>query len=127
MDPELPALPIGRTGRLEAAGLANAAGNRALIVRQDATPRALVTSESGESERERVVVVPLDDDVELRVDGDALAVWLAEGSVGGTSGGRVPAWANAIGYVLILLIVAFVILGGATFFGWILDLAGAGR
>jgi hypothetical protein len=127
VDPELPALPIGRTGRLEAASLANAAGNRALIVRQGGTPRALVTSERGESERERVVVVPLDDDVELRVDGDALAVWLAEGSVGGASPGAVPAWANAIGFILIILVVAFVILGGATFFAWILDLAGAGR
>jgi hypothetical protein len=127
VDPELPPLPIGRTGRLSAASLPNAAGNYALLVRQDATPRALLTSEAGPGERERVVVVPLDDDVDLRVDGDALAVWLAEGSMRGASGTGVPAWANAIGYVLIVLIVLFVVLGGATFFGWILDLTGVGR
>jgi hypothetical protein len=126
VDPELPPLPIGRAGRVEAASLTNAAGNHALLVRQGAAPRALVTSEQGD-DRERVVVVPLDDDVELRVDGDALAVWLAEGSVTGAGGARVPGWANAIGYVLILLVVVFVILGGATFFGWIFDLAGAAR
>jgi hypothetical protein len=127
VDPELPPLPIGRTGRLEAASLTNAAGNHALLVRQDASPRALVTSEPSGGERERLVVVPLDEDAELRVDGDALAVWLAEGSMTGSHGPGVPAWANAVGYVLILLIVVFVVLGGATFFGWILDLVGAGR
>lgn len=107
--------------------MSNAAGNHAVLMREGTTPRALVTSEAGPADRERVVVVPLDDDVELRVDGDALAVWLAESSVTGAAGARVPAWANAIGYILIVLIVVFVVLGGATFFGWILDLARSTR
>ncbi len=127
MDPELAPLPIGHAGRLEAVGLTNATGNHALLVRQDEAPRALITAATGSAERERLVVVPLDDDVELHVDGDALAVWLAEGSMAPSTGARVPAWANAIGYMLIFIVFAFVVLGGATFFAWLLDLLGAGR
>lgn len=123
MDAELPALPIGHSGRLEGVGLSNASGSHALLVRQgQATPRALLTAEATAGSRERLVVIPLDDDVEVRVDGDALAVWLAQGSVGEASETRVPAWASAIGFVLILVLLGFVVLGGATFFAWILDL-----
>ena len=61
--------------------MTNAAGDHALLVRQGEASRALLTGERGE-DRERVVVIPLDDDVEMRVDGDALAVWLTRGSVG---------------------------------------------
>ncbi len=124
VDAELPALPIGHSGRLEAVGLANATGSHALLVRQDATPRALLTGEANAGTRERLVVIPLDDDVDIRVDGDALAVWLAEGSVGPSGQAAVPGWASAIGFVGVVLILGFVVLGGATFFGWLLDVLG---
>lgn len=124
MDAELPALPIGHAGRLEAVGLTNAAGSHAVLLRQDDAPRVLLTAEPTDATRERVVVVPLDSDVELRVDGDALAIWLAEGSVGRAATGRVPAWASAIGFVGVLLVLAFVVVGAATVFGWLLGLLG---
>ncbi len=125
MDGELPALPIGRSGRLEAVGLTNATGSHALLVREDEQPRALCTAEPSGGSRERLVVVPLDDDVELRVDGDALAVWLAEGSVGRAAGTSVPAWASAIGLGLVIAVVAFTVLGGTVFFGWLFGLLGS--
>lgn len=124
VDAELPSLPIGHSGRLEAVGLANATGSHALLVRQDTTPRALLTGEANTGGRERLIVVPLDDDVEIAVDGDALAVWLAEGSVGRVAEGGVPAWASAIGFFIVILAVVFVVLGGATFFGWLLTALG---
>jgi hypothetical protein len=121
VDAELPSLPIGRSGRLRAAGLANASGSHALIVQQDETPRALLIGEAPESgaSRERLVVTPLDDDVEIRVDGDALAVWLAQGSVGRSAGTSVPGWANAIGFGLVVLVILFLLIGSVTFFGWL--------
>jgi hypothetical protein len=70
-----------------------------------------------------VVLVPLDDDVELRVDGDAMAIWLATGSVGRPQA-AVPVWASALGYLLILTILAFVLVGGVTVFGWLFDALG---
>jgi hypothetical protein len=97
----------------------NAVGDHALLVRQDELSRALITGEAAPG-RDRVVVVPLDDDVELRVDGDALAVWLARGSVT-ASVARVPAWASAIGLVLVIAFVAFALIGSVTAFGWLLD------
>ncbi len=127
MDPELPALPIGPSGRLEAVGLTNAVGSHALLVREDDSPRALFTAEPTGGGRERLVVTPLDEDVDVRVDGDALAVWLADGSVGRASGAAVPAWASAIGFVLLIVIIGFLVLGGVTFFAWVLDLLGRTR
>lgn len=124
VDAELPTLPIGRSGRLEAVGLTNTTGSHALLVRQDEEPRALFTGEPTEGSRERLVVVPLDDDVEVRVDGDALAVWLAQGSVGRAAGRTVPAWANAIGFGLVVLVLGFLLLGGVTFFSWLFALLG---
>lgn len=120
MDELQPALPLGSTGRLEALPLVNAGGNHALLVREGDATRALITGESA-SERDRVVVVPLDDDVELRVDGDALAVWLAQGSV--TSGpAQAPAWASLIGLLLVLVFLAFAVIGSVTAFTWLLEL-----
>jgi len=81
-------------------------------------PRALLTAESGSADRQRVVVVPLDSDVELRVDGDALAIWLSQGSIG-PAPSNVPAWANAIGFALVIAAVTFMLLGSVTFFGWL--------
>jgi hypothetical protein len=120
MDELPPALPLGTSGRLEAQPLVNVAGNHALLVREGEASRALITGEAAKG-RDRVVVVPLDDDVELRVDGDALAVWLAQGSV--TSGpAQAPAWASLIGFVLVLLVIAFAVIGSMVTFSWLVDL-----
>lgn len=117
------AVPLGATGRVEAQPMTNASGNHAVLVREGEQPRALLTAEAGAGERQRVVVVPLDDDVELRVDGDALAVWLSQGSIGRPRA-AVPAWANALGYLLVIAVVGFAVLGSVTFFGWIFGVLG---
>ena len=111
-------IPIGPTGRLQAQPLTNASGNHAVLVQEGEQARALLTAESGTAERQRVVIVPLDNEVELRVDGDAMAVWLSQGSIGATPA-RVPAWASAIGFVLVIVVLGFTILGSLTFFGWL--------
>jgi hypothetical protein len=121
MDESGVALPLGASGRLEAVPLTNAAGDHALLVRQGEAPRALLTGERGE-DRERVVVIPLDEEVEMRMDGDALAVWLTRGSIAPIPS-DVPAWASAIGFVLLLVLVCFAVLGSLTFFSWVVDLA----
>jgi hypothetical protein len=85
-----------------------------------------VTAETpghGDEGRERVVVVPLDTDVELRMDGDALAIWLAQGSVAPPAA-SVPGWASAIGLILVLAVLAFAVLGSLTFFSWLVRLLG---
>lgn len=120
MDAAQPPIPIGSSGRLEALPLTNAAGNHAILVRQSDAPRALVTGEAGDGDRDRVVVVPLDGDVQLHVDGDALAIWLAEGSVAAPRG-AVPGWASAVGLLLLLGLLALTILGSVTAFTWLLD------
>jgi hypothetical protein len=116
-DPHAP-LPIGASGRLQVLPLTNSTGDHALLVRQGETARALLTGEAARGERDRVVVVPLDDDVEVRVDGDALAIWLARGSVGPANEG-VPGWASAVGFVLVIAVVGFAVLGSLTFFAWL--------
>lgn len=113
-------MPLGASGRLEAVPMTNAAGDHALLVRQGDASRALLTGERGE-ERERVVVIPLDEEVEMRMDGDALAVWLTRGSIAPAPSG-VPGWASAIGLLLVLLLFGFAMLGSLTFFGWVVDL-----
>ena len=110
--------PLGPSGGLEAEPLTNAVGNHAVLIREGEQPRALVTVESGSPERDRVVIVPLDSDVELRVDGDALAIWLSQGSIG-RAPSNVPAWANAIGFGLVIAATGFVVLGSVTFFSWL--------
>jgi hypothetical protein len=117
------AVPLGATGRVEAQPLTNASGNHALLVREGEQPRALLTAEPGPGERQRVVVVPLDDEVELRVDGDAMAVWLSQGSIGRPQA-PVPAWANAIGYLLVIAALGFAVLGSVTFFSWLFGVLG---
>ncbi|MBA3688328.1 MAG: hypothetical protein H0W81_05825 [Chloroflexi bacterium] len=110
--------PLGSNGRLEAEPLTNAVGNHAVLVREGEQPRALVTVERGSPERQRVIIVPLDNDVEMRVDGDALAIWLSQGSIGPPPS-NVPAWANAVGFTLVIAAVGFMVLGSITFFGWL--------
>jgi hypothetical protein len=119
MDELAPPVPLGASGRLEAQPMVNAVGDHAILVRQGATTRALITGESA-AERDRVIVVPLDDDVELRMDGDALAVWLARGSVS-SEVARVPGWASALGLLAVLGFVGLAVLGSVTAFTWLLE------
>ncbi len=127
MDAELPSLPVGRSGRLNAVGLTNATGSHAVLLRDDEESRALITGEPVRGARERVIVVPFDEDVELRVDGDALAIWLAQGSVGRVGRSAVPGWANAIGFLLVLVVLVFLVVGAATVFAWLFSTLGLVR
>jgi hypothetical protein len=120
-------LPVGRSGRLEALALA-AAGDHAVLVREtgpDHRGRALLTTDKLAT-GERLVVMPLDAEVEVRVDGDALAVWLGAGSMTDVppeqrpmSEARVPAWASVVGGALLLLVLAFAVIGSAVAFSWL--------
>lgn len=127
MDAELPSLPVGRSGRLNAVGLTNATGSHAVLLRHDEESRALITGEPVRGDRERVIVVPFDEDVELRVDGDALAIWLAQGSVGRAGRSAVPGWANAVGFLLVLIVFLFLLVGAVTVFSWLSTTLGWAR
>ena len=128
LDPTPPSLPVGRSGRIEAMALA-VAGDHAVLVRETGTDqrgRALLTTDKL-ADGERLVVMPLDDEVEVRVDGDALAVWLGAGSMAELppqqrplSTANVPAWASVIGGVLLLLVLLFAVIGSAVVFTWIM-------
>ena len=132
MDPSSDAtpasLPVGRSGRLEALAL-TAAGDHAVLVRETIPAdraRALLTTDKL-AEGERLVVMPLDDDVEVRVDGDALAVWLGAGSMAQLppeqrpipEDAHVPPWATIVGGGLLLLVLAFAVIGSAVVFTWL--------
>jgi len=120
-------LPVGRSGRLEAMAL-SAAGDHAVLVREtsdDQRGRALLTTDKLPT-GERLVIMPLDDEFDVRVDGDALAVWLGAGSITQlppeqrpmpTAG--VPPWASVVGGVLLLLVIAFAVIGSAVTFTWL--------
>jgi hypothetical protein len=115
-------IPIGRTRMIEALPLAHA-DDHALLVRQAGRPRALVTADPAGS-NERLVVMPLDDEVEIRVDGDAIAVWLGSRPLIPTRSETVPAWASVIGLVVLLVLVAFAVIGGAVVSSWVVDVVG---
>lgn len=125
-------LPVGRSGRLEAIPLA-AAGDHALYVREtdpSQRGRVLLTTDKLPA-GERLVVVPLDAEVDVRIDGDALAVWLGSGSLAQVppdqrpiEDAHVPPWATVFGGGLLLLVVAFAIIGSAVTFTWLLRLLG---
>jgi hypothetical protein len=120
MQDQLPSLPIGRGGAMRAEAVVNVAGEHAVLIRDGDRTRALVAAtRSGEGEA--LLVMPLDHEVEVRVDGDALAMYVASGSVPTVGSGGVAGWASAIGLVLLLTIVAFAVLGSLTFFGWLVD------
>jgi hypothetical protein len=121
-----PATPVGRSGRLEAAPL-EAGGDHAILVREtgpDGRGRALLTTDKLPS-GERLVVMPLDDDVEIRVDGDALAVWLGSGILGDVPPQQrampthVAPWATVVGGALLLVVLAFAVIGSAVVFTWL--------
>jgi hypothetical protein len=121
-------LPVGRSARLEALAL-TAAGDHAVLVRET-TPgeraRALLTTDKLAA-GERLVIMPLDDDVEVRVDGDALAVWLGAGSMAQLPPDQrpvaehpnVPPWATIVGGALLLLTLLFAVIGSAVVFSWL--------
>ena len=118
---------IGRSGRLEAAGL-EAGGDHAVLIREtggEARNRALLTTDKLAS-GERLVVMPLDEEVEVRVDGDALAVWLGSGLVGEVprqhhvlAPADVPPWASIIGGTLLIVVLVFAVIGSAVVFTWL--------
>jgi len=120
-------LAIGRSGRLEAAAL-EAGGDHAVLVREtggNPRNRALLTTDKLAT-GERLVVMPLDDEVEVRVDGDALAVWLGRGLVGDVprqhhvlEPADVPPWATIIGGALLIAVLAFAVIGSAVVFTWL--------
>lgn len=126
-DPSPDALRIGRSGRLEARPLA-VGGDHAVLVSEvgsGARHRALLTTDKLPA-GERLVLMPLDADVETRVDGDALAVWLGAGSTvelpptqRPIEPARVPIWASLVGGALLLLVLAFAVIGSAVVFTWI--------
>jgi hypothetical protein len=130
VEPTPATLPVGRSGRLEAMAL-SAAGDHAILVREagtDGRGRVLLTTDKLAT-GERLVVMPLDDDVEVRVDGDALAVWLGAGSIQqvppqqvAMDAASVPGWATLVGGALLLLVVAFAVIGSAVSFSWLTSL-----
>lgn len=136
MEPTLDApretLPVGRSGRLEAVAL-TAAGDHAIYVREtdpEQHGRVLLTTDKLPN-GERLVVVPLDAEVEVRIDGDALAVWLGSGSTQQLppqqrpiDPERVPPWATVAGGGLLLLVLAFAVIGSAVSFAWIVRVLG---
>ena len=131
MDPSADATPaslaLGRSGRLEAAAL-EAGGDHAVLVREiggDARNRALLTTDKLAT-GERLVVMPLDEEVEVRVDGDALAVWLGSGLLGDVPRQQhaiaqedVPPWAIVIGGALLIAMLGFAVIGSAVVFTWL--------
>ena len=121
------ALSIGRSGRLEAAAL-EAGGDHAVLIREiggGARNRALLTTDKLAT-GERLVVMPLDQEVEVRVDGDALAVWLGSGLLGDVPRQQhaiaqedVPPWAIVIGGALLIAMLGFAVIGSAVVFAWL--------
>ena len=126
-DPTPATMAVGRSGRLEAAAL-EAGGDHAVLVREtggSARNRALLTTDKLAT-GERLVVMPLDDEVEVRVDGDALAVWLGAGVIGDVprqhhvlATEHVPPWASIVGGVLLIAVLAFAVIGSAVVFTWL--------
>lgn len=103
-------------------------GDNAVLIREtgaDHRDRALLTTDKL-ADGERLVVMPLDSDVEVRVDGDALAVWLGSGSMAQlppdqqpVANADVPLWASLAGGVLLVLVLAFAVIGSAVAFTWV--------
>jgi hypothetical protein len=126
-EPSPPSMAVGRSGRLEAAAL-EAGGDHAVLVRETgggARNRALLTTDKL-PDGERLVVMPLDDEVEVRVDGDALAVWLGSGLLGDVprqqrviANAHVPPWATIVGGALLIAVLGFAVIGSAVVFTWL--------
>jgi hypothetical protein len=122
-------LPVGR-GAIEAEPMTSASGDHAILIRQADTPRVLLLAEPGSVEStglERVVVMPFDEDVETRVDGDALATWIARpyDAPVPAGQGRIPAWASGFGFAVVILGIVLMVIGSAVVFSWLWDLVAA--
>ena len=120
MDDGGPSLPLG--GGVEgvrAVGLTNADGSHAVLVRAGERPKAVLTVGT-DARAGRLLVTALDDGVELRRDPEAAAQWIASGSVR-TRAARVPAWANFIGLVLVVLVFALTVIGALTAASWLAE------
>jgi hypothetical protein len=117
-------IPLGH-GALHAESLTNASGDHAILLLEDETSRILLLTEPGRQEggRERVIVVPFDEDVETRVDGDALAKWIAAPDLLGSPEG-IPRLASALGLILLVGVLALTVIGAGVVFSWILDALG---
>jgi hypothetical protein len=120
MQPGPDSLPLGATGSLEVLSLRSATGEHAALVRDAAAPRALLSTTRLLDGGEQIVVTPLDEGVEVRVDGDALAIWLASGSLIGPARPALPGWASGLGLVLVVTLAGLAVVGGATVFSWLL-------
>jgi hypothetical protein len=126
-DAAAPTIRIGRSGRLEATAL-EVAGDHAVLVGETGRAgrrRALLTTDKLPT-GERLVVMPLDEEVEVRVDGDALAVWLGSGILGDVPRQHqsiahtdVPPWASIIGGTLLIVTLVFAVIGSAVVFTWL--------
>jgi hypothetical protein len=128
-DEQAERFPVGR-GVVEAQSLTSASGDHAILLSQTDMPRVLILAEPGSVEstgRERVVVMPFDEDVETRVDGDALATWIAAPyDVPVPAGeGRIPVWASGFGFAVVILGIVLMVIGSAVVFSWLLDLVAA--
>ncbi|MDQ4036356.1 MAG: hypothetical protein M3153_10550, partial [Chloroflexota bacterium] len=103
--------------------------DHAVLVREaggGARNRALLTTDKLAT-GERLVIMPLDDEVEVRVDGDALAVWLGAGLTGDVprqhhllTAEHVPPWASIVGGALLIAVLAFAVIGSAVVFTWVM-------
>ena len=119
MDEPGAAIPLGGAADpLTAVALTNADGTRAMLIREGEQPKALITVGT-DARAGRILVTPLDGEVELRRDREAAAQWIAAGSVARRTAARVPAWADAIGLALVLMIFALTIVGALTVIGWL--------
>lgn len=126
-EPQPPTMAIGRAGRIEAAAL-EVAGDHAVLVRETGGghARALLTTDKLPT-GERLVVMPLDEEVEVRVDGDALAVWLGSGIIGQVprqerampASTSVAPWATVVGGALLVTTLVFAVIGSAVVFSWL--------
>ncbi|MDQ3880958.1 MAG: hypothetical protein M3295_07795 [Chloroflexota bacterium] len=120
------AVGSGEGPPLEVLPLTGTAGARAILVREDERPRLLVSAERVAGS-ERIVISPLDGSHEIRPDPDALAAWIAQAPITARGVARVPAWANVIGFALVIGVTALTLLGAVTFIGWLAGAGGAGR
>ena len=106
---------------LEAIGLINGSGAQAILVRDGERPRLLIAAERVPGGHDRLVVSPFEAGDEIRRDADALAEWIAQAPITARGVARVPAWANLIGFALVILVVALVLIGGVSVASWLGD------
>lgn len=120
------AVGSGEGPPLEAIGLSNGSGARAILVRDGERPRLLLSAERVAGNHDRLVISPLDAGHEVRRDSEALAEWIARAPITARGVARVPAWASVAGFALVIGIVVLVVVGAVTVAAWLGDVV-AGR